>query len=224
MTIILRIIEIVLGLLALVTISVFVFLLRPDWSPFQEKTFGSNVIPVATMVAALTTLLVAYAAFRSIRSNREKEERDRKERLINEIIEWVSDVKFKTLQANTQTITLKGKRRYEVIFLAISDALLKAELMSSRASENSIPVEKELNNVWQSAFFCSQLAARITGKKPTDEQRKRWSKNALDIVARIDQLEEQGDLTDQAMYDGQKDLLQKISSCLEKLVKIEATL
>jgi len=92
MTIILRIIEVVLGLLALATISVVVFLRRPDWSPFQEQTFGSNVIPVATMVAAWTTLLVAYAAFRTIRSNREEEERDRKERLLNEVIEWALDV------------------------------------------------------------------------------------------------------------------------------------
>jgi len=92
MTVILRIIEVVLGLLALATISVVVFLRRPDWSPFQEQTFGSNVIPVAMMVAAWTTLLVAYAAFRTIRSNREKEERDRKERLLNEIIEWATSI------------------------------------------------------------------------------------------------------------------------------------
>ncbi len=44
------------------------------------------------MVAALTTLLVAYAAFRTIRSNREKEERDKKERLLNEIVEWAIDI------------------------------------------------------------------------------------------------------------------------------------
>ena len=95
--------------------------------------------------------------------------------------------------------------------------------MALRASENSIPVEKELNNVWHSAFFCSQLAARINGNKPTDEQRKRWIKNALDIVVRIDQLEEQGNLTDKEMYDGQRDLLEKISLCLKKLVEVEAT-
>lgn len=175
-------------------------------------------------ISAGATFLLALAAFWAIWQNHSLQKRERRERLLNEIIEWVSDVKRKMLQADTQTIMLKGKRRYEYISLAISDALLKAELMSLRASKNSIPVENELNNVWQSAFFCSQLAARITGKKPTDEQRRRWSKNALDIVARIDQLEEQGNLTDQAMYDGQKDLLQKISSCLENLVKIEATL
>ena len=88
----LRIVEVLLVLLGLATISVFLFLLKPNWSPFQEQTFGSNVIPVATMVAAWTTLLVAYAAFRTIRSNREKESRDRKERLLNEIIEWAEDV------------------------------------------------------------------------------------------------------------------------------------
>ncbi len=102
MTIILRIIEVVLGLLALATISIVVFLRRPDWSPFQEQTFGSNVIPVATMVAAWTTLLVAYAAFRTIRSNREKEERDGKERLLNEIRDWIFNIKDITLEPITE--------------------------------------------------------------------------------------------------------------------------
>ena len=80
------------------------FLFKPDWSPFQEQTFGSNAIPVTTMVTAMTTLLVAYAAFRTIRSNREKEERDRKERLFNEIIEWVIKVNNFALRHRTEAV------------------------------------------------------------------------------------------------------------------------
>lgn len=189
----------------------------------------------AEVLVAIGTLALAGVTYYSIRESnkrernriqeqKDKEKRDRKERLLNEIIEWVSDVKLKTVQANVPPTLLERKQRYDRISLAISGALLNAELMNLRASENSIPVEKELNNVWQSAFFCSQLAARIAGNKPTDEQRHRWSKNALDIVAKIDQMEAQGNLTDGEMYDGQKDLLEKVSICLKKLVKVEATL
>ncbi|GAG50032.1 unnamed protein product, partial [marine sediment metagenome] len=92
MKFILRTIEILLVILAVTTFLVVVFLYKPNWSPFQEPTFGNNVIPVATLVAAWTTLFVAYAAFRTIRSNREKEERDRKHQLLNEIIEWAVDI------------------------------------------------------------------------------------------------------------------------------------
>lgn len=179
---------------------------------------------IAAILVGGGTLFLGIMALRTIRQNRSIQKAEKRERLLNKIIEWVLDVKISMLQGDDQAIILERKQRYDRIFFAISDVLLNAELMNLRASENSISVEKELNNVWQSAFFCSQLAARIAGKKTTDEQRKRWSKNAIDIVARIDQLEEQGNLTDQEMYNGQKDLLEKISICLKKLVKAEATL
>ncbi len=135
MTVILRIIEVVLGLLALATISVVVFLRRPDWSPFQEQTFGSNVIPVAMMVAAWTTLLVAYAAFRTIRSNREKEERDRKERRLNEIIEWATDVLRCGNDINIMPIaTLKTGSIEELRFLFVFGGTLFASFRSVEAS------------------------------------------------------------------------------------------
>ncbi len=173
----------------------------------------------------LTAVIVALGlGLSSLIQTHRLQKRESRERLLNEIIEWVSDVKLRTLHADAQTIMLERTQRYTGIFLAISDALLKAELMKLRASENSIPVEIELDDVWQSAFFCSQLAARITGNKPTDEQRKRWSNNALHIVKKIDQLEEQGKLTDQEMLDAQRDLLEKVKICLKKLVEVEAAL
>ena len=178
----------------------------------------------ATILSASVMLLLAGAAVWAIMDNRYARKVDRKERLLNEIIEWVSVLKLRTLQANRQITVLEKERGYEGLFFAISDELVKAELINLLASENSIPVENELNNVWQSAFFCSQLAGRMAGKKPTDEQRKSWSENALDIVARIDQLEEQGNLTGQEMYNGQKDLLEKVSLCLKKLAEVKATL
>lgn len=218
----------VLILVIIVILAIAIVIIGSDflllWLPLEHTDqYPSKVAALFMALTALATLGVAFAAFRTIEHRNDQEKRDRKERLLKEIIEWVSDVKLKTLQADVQTSMLGRKQRFEGIFLAISDALLKAELMKLRASENSIPVE-ELNNVWQSAFYCSQLALRITGKKPTDEQRKRWSNNALDIVARIDQLEEQGKLTDQEIYNGQKDLLEKVSICLKKLVEVEATL
>jgi hypothetical protein len=104
MRIILRIIEILLALLAITTVSTVIFLYRPDWSPFQEPTFGTNVIPVATMTTAWTTLLVAYAAFRTIRSNREKEERDKKLRILNEITEWATEIHTASLKMDLPKI------------------------------------------------------------------------------------------------------------------------
>jgi len=194
--------------------------------PFLEisDVFPTKAIALFTGLATFGTLILALATVLTIKTNNEREKRNRKERILNEIIKWVLNVKVSMLQGDAQAFMLEGKKRYERIFLAISDALFSAELMSLRASENSIPVEKELNDVWQSAFFCSQLASRIAGGKTTDEQRKRWGKNALDVVARIDQLEEQGNLTDQEMYNGQRDLAEKISICLKKLVKVEGNL
>lgn len=240
--------QVLQSLIALIILIVASFLIseKPtEKSPFRSRrVWGAllfvfaififlfaNIADLADVFTVWATLVLAGVAIFSFEESRrlreqykEREERDRKARLLNEIIKWVLDVKISMLQGDAQTIMLERKQRYDRIFLAISDALLNAELMNLRATENSIQVEKELNDVWQSAFFCSQLAVRITGKKPTDEQRKRWGKNALDIVARVDQLEEQGNLTDQEMYDGQKDLLEKVSICLKKLVEVEATL
>ena len=192
----------------------------------------SNITDIADVFIAWASMVLAGAAIVSFEESRrlrkqykEREERDRKERLLNEIIEWVLNVKLSMVHGMAQAnIVAEKPQKYRQIFIAISDALLDAELMTLRASENSIPAEEELNNVWHSAFFCSQLAARIAGEKPTDEQRKRWGKNAIDIVTKIDKLEEQDNLTDKELYDGQKDLLEKISVCLKKMVKIEATL
>ena len=189
-----------------------------------SDVFPTKAIALFTGLATFGTLILALATVLTIKTNNEREKRNRKERILNEIIKWVLNVKLSTVHGMAQVnMVVERQQKYGQIFIAISDALLDAELMALRASENSIPVEKELNNVWHSAFFCSQLAARINGNKPTDEQRKRWIKNALDIVVRIDQLEEQGNLTDKEMYDGQRDLLEKISLCLKKLVEVEAT-
>lgn len=153
---------------------------------------------IAGVIASSSVAVIALGlGVLSLRQTQRLQKRERKARILNEIITWVLNVKLSMVHADTQAIMLGRKQRYNTMFLAISDALLNAELMSLRASENSIPEKKELNDVWHAAFFCSQLAARITGKKPSEEQRKRWSKNAIDIITRIDQLEEQGKLTDQ---------------------------
>ena len=197
--------------------EIFTFLEISDVFPTKEIALFTGLATFGTLILALATVL-------TIKTNNEREKRNRRERILNEIIKWVLNVKLSTVHGMAQVnMVVERQQKYGQIFIAISDALLDAELMALRASENSIPVEKELNNVWHSAFFCSQLAARINGNKPTDEQRKRWIKNALDIVVRIDQLEEQGNLTDKEMYDGQRDLLEKISLCLKKLVEVEAT-
>ena len=101
MTIILRIIEILLGLLAIATISVIIFLYSPDWSPFQQPTFGANVIPVATMVAAWTTLLVAYAAFRTINNSNKLELQRGKDAQVTEITKWAEDIGTCILEIGT---------------------------------------------------------------------------------------------------------------------------
>lgn len=103
MSIILRIIFGLLILLGIATILVFVFLLWPDLSPFQEQTFSANVIPVATMFAAWTTLLIAFVAIKAIENSNKlelqrraddlaKEKRANKERLLDTIIAWAEEV------------------------------------------------------------------------------------------------------------------------------------
>jgi len=87
----LRLVESLLVLLGLATVFVFIALYKPGWFPFQPS-FGSNVIPIATMVAAWTTLVLAYAAFRTIENSNEQERRRRKEGLLNEIAKWSADV------------------------------------------------------------------------------------------------------------------------------------
>ena len=59
-----------------------------------------------TLGAVLVALSLGVA---SLVQTKRLQKRERKERLLNEIIEWVSDVKFKTLQADTQTMMLKRK-------------------------------------------------------------------------------------------------------------------
>ena len=214
---------IIIALTAL--IFVVVVILNPDWEWTKNYPYiRETVAATSTAAMVVATLFLAWATFTVINNDRQREERERKERILNEIIEWVSVLKLRTLQANRQITVLQKKQGYEGLFFAISDELVKAELMKLRASENAIPVEKELKDVWQDAFFCSQLALRMAGGKPTEEQRKRWSKDALDVVTRIDQLEKQGNLTDQEMYNGKRDLMEKISSCFKKLAEVEATL
>jgi hypothetical protein len=100
MKIILRIIEILLGLLAISTILVIIFLFQPDWSPFQP-TFGVNLIPVASVVAAWTTLLVAYAAFKTINNSNKLESQRRKDAQVAEIIKWAEDIGTRILDIGT---------------------------------------------------------------------------------------------------------------------------
>lgn len=111
MNIILRTIEILLGLLGIATISVGVFLWQPSWSPFQEPTFRYNVIPGATMVAAWTTLLVAYAAFRTIRTSNEKEKRNRKAQVLDDVSNWL--IEIYTIPLTMHMPTIKSKRELE---------------------------------------------------------------------------------------------------------------
>lgn len=208
-------------LLAFALVFVSLILYKPGWFSFQPS-FGQNVSTLAIMLTALVTLTLASAAFKNIHDTNEREKRDRKERLLNEIIEWVSEVKRKTVPTDIEQITYAGKGKYEIISLSLSGVMLEAELIKLRATENTIPVVDELDNVWQSAFYCAQLASRIIGNTPSVQQRKSWSQGALNVVKRIDELEKQGKLTDEAMYHGQKKLLEDISACLKALVKIEA--
>lgn len=175
-------------------------------------------------ISAGATFLLALAAFWAIWQNHSLQKRERKERLLNEIIEWVSDFKRKAVPTDIDQVELAGKRKYEFISISLADAMLKGELIKLRATENEIPILHELDDVWQSGFFCAQLASRMLGNKPTEQQRKSWSKAALDVIIRIDKLEEQGKLTDKELYHGQKKFLEDISACLKVLVKFEATL
>jgi hypothetical protein len=174
-----------------------------------------------TLGAVIVALGIGVASILHSRSIQKKE---RRERLLNEIIEWISEFKRKTVPTDFNQVMLAGKRKYEFISSALTDAMLKAELMKLRATENNIPVLDELDNVWHSAFFCAQLAERILGNKPNEQQRNSWSKAACDIIIRIDELEKQNKLTDEEIYHGQKKLLEDISACLKSLVKIEAAL
>lgn len=96
-----HIIEGALVLLAIVTISVSVFLYRPDLSPFQPGTFAYNVIPTASMLAAWTTLLVAYAAFRTIANTSELEVQRTREARVTEIIKWAEEIGTSILTIGT---------------------------------------------------------------------------------------------------------------------------
>lgn len=187
-----------------------------------------NVLPDGwTIAGVVASFLVAVIALGlgvfTYKQTKNMQKREQKERILREIIEWVLDVKRKTVPTDIDQVILAGKRKFEFISISLADAMLKAELMKLRALENSIPVVNELDNVWRSAFFCSQLAERIMGYRPSDQQRKIWSKATLDIVIRIDQLEEQKKLNDEELYHGQKKLLEDISACFKVLVKIEAT-
>lgn len=117
MTIILRIIEILLVLLAVAIILVIIFLVKPDSSPFQQPTFSSNVIPVAMIVAAWTTLLVAYAAFRTIdNSNKLEVQRRVEERHIlayEKIRKWSVET-FHALAMPNSSSTFPSWRKEEL--------------------------------------------------------------------------------------------------------------
>lgn len=102
MKITLRLIKILLILLGSAAVFIPIVLYRPDLFPFQPS-FGNNVVPVAMMVTAWTTLYLAYTAFRTIENSNEqekhrreedllKETRERKERWLNEIIEWATQI------------------------------------------------------------------------------------------------------------------------------------
>lgn len=177
-----------------------------------------------TLCAVIVALAIGVASILHTRSILKKEQ---KKKLLNEIIEWVFEFKQKAVPTDFSHVMLAGTRKYEFISIALSYVMLKAELIKLRVKENDIKVLDELDNVWHSAFFCSQLAQRILGNRPSEQQRINWSKEskaACDITIRIDELEKQKRLTDEEIYNGQKKLLEDISACLKTLVKIEAAL
>ena len=128
MKITLRLIKILLILLGSAAVFIPLTLYRPDLFPFQPS-FGSNVVPVAMMVTAWTTLFLAYAAFRTIENSNEQEKRrreedllketwERKERLLNEIIEWTVELSSEELKLNPKMMKAKGQliTKYRLTF------------------------------------------------------------------------------------------------------------
>ena len=119
-----------------------------------------------TLVAVLVALGIGLVSILHTQSLQKKE---RKERLLNEIVEWVwyQQLNVKRSQQISTKCCWAGKINYEFISISLADEMLKAELIKLRATENAIPILNELDNVWQSAFFCAQLASRILGNTPT---------------------------------------------------------
>ncbi len=122
----------------------FVFLLWPDLSPFQEQTFNANVIPVATMFAAWTTLLIAFVAIKAIENNNKlelqrraadlaKEKRANKERLLDTIITWAEEV-F-TVSATPDPLILEKVGRLNEL-MRYSSCLARAVSMNAIIMES----------------------------------------------------------------------------------------
>ena len=101
MTKIVRVIEVLLVLLAVFIILTGFFLYIPDFSPFQYITFGDNVIPIASMITAWTTLLVAYAAFRTIQHYHRQDSLRKADARISEIVKWAEEIGTSILECGT---------------------------------------------------------------------------------------------------------------------------
>lgn len=117
-------------------------------------------------ISALTTMLLGIAAFWAIWDSREREKRDRKERLLNEIIEWATDiVKFSPMPKQT-IFELKLQKEEpdikDVIMLwQVSLQELLLPIISKGAYINR--VSKNLGkNVWSATNKASYYLGNIT--------------------------------------------------------------
>ncbi len=174
-----------------------------------------------TLAAVVVALSIGVA---SIIQTNKLQKRERKERILSEIVDWVSDFKCKVVPTTFSEVNIAQKNKYEYISTSLASAMLKAELMKLRAKENCYEVVEELDNVWRSAFLCAQLANRMLGIRPSEEQLSRWDKPAVDISQKIDKLEKEKKLSDEELYKCQRQLLTDISTCIGVLVKLEANL
>ena len=81
---------IVIAGLALISVIVLIFM--PEWAE-NFPYLRDSVTALSTAAMVIVTLLLAYATLNVINSDRQREECNKKERLLNEIIEWATDIK-----------------------------------------------------------------------------------------------------------------------------------
>ncbi len=178
---IIRLIEVLLIVLIVFIIAVIVFICQPGISPFQEPTFKDNLIPIGTLVAAWTTLLVAYAAFKTIKSTKKDIITERELDLINDIINWAKSVilSFNVISNKTGFEILQ---RYQEVALVGEYITGISEALGNEYSQDLI---KKVKIIVRPKGSLNQIIDCLGGlpEKWADEQKHR--DNVQECVERV---------------------------------------
>jgi len=155
-------------------------------------------------ISALTTMLLAIAAFLAIRQNYSLHKRERKERLLNEIIDWVTEIQTISLDVNIPVTDrpftkLEAKRIEANVLLRYGIPFSKNEYIRAIVCEAfKEELQNDVENIINTFTVFMLLKGKAIGMKNIKES---FGGTALKIMEDVEKQINEGEKTIDQLLD-----------------------